>query len=135
MRPAEEIVWSGGEHPFRLDIGALRAIEQRSDAGVSVILLRLLGQQWKADDVLSVIRLGLIGGGMPETEARKTLDRALEMASLFALSLTAADVLHRFVMFDGDDKPGEAPAGTADSPTRSRTEEPAGQATSEPEQP
>lgn len=135
MRQAEEIVWAGGEHRFRLDIGALRAIEQKSDAGVSVVLLRLLGQQWKADDVLSVIRLGLVGGGMADAEARAALDRALDTASLFALSLTAADVLRRFIMFEGDDRPGEAEAGTATSPTRSPTDEPDGRPTSEPEQP
>lgn len=133
MRAAETIVWAAGEHDFRLDIGALRAIEQRCDAGVSVTLLRLLGQQWKADDVLSVIRLGLVGGGMDGDNARKLVDKALETASLFALSVTAADVLRRFVMFDGDDQPGEADAGTANSPTRSPTAEPDGPATSEPE--
>ena len=133
MRQAEEITWAGGEHPFRLDIGALRTIEQRSDAGVSVVLLRLLGQQWKADDVLTPIRLGLVGGGMSEREARSTVEKALDTTSLFALSLTAAEILRRFIMFDGDDQPGEAQAGEAISPTRSRTAEPAGQPISGPE--
>lgn len=129
MRPAETIVWPGGEHSFRLAVGEMRALEQRCDAGVVVILMRLLGQSWKIDDVVQVLRLGLIGGGMAEKEAQTTIDKALDTASLMALSVPAADVLRRFVMWEGDDQPGEAHAGKAKSPTRSKTEKPDGQAT------
>lgn len=130
MRAAETIVWPGGEHPFRLGIGELRAIEQRCDAGCVAVLMRLLGQVWKIDDVLSPIRLGLVGGGMEERAAQKAIDDALAVASPYALSVTAADILRRFVMWEGEDQPGEADAG-AESRTgnRSRTDEPDGQAT------
>ena len=127
MRGAETKVWPGGEHPFRLGIGELRALEQRCDAGCAVVLMRLLGTSWKIDDVLSPLRLGLIGGGMAAPEAQRTLDSALEVASLYALAVYAADVLRCFIMWDGDDQPGEEVAGTATSPTRSQTDEPDGQ--------
>jgi hypothetical protein len=111
VRGAETIVWPGGEHDFRLGIGELRAIEQRSDAGSSVVMMRLLTGQFKIDDVFSTLRIGLVGGGMSETEAKKTVEAALDVASPYKLSVTAADVLRRFVMWDdGDDQPGEAPA-------------------------
>lgn len=134
MRTAETIVWPGGEHNFRLGIGELRALEQRCDAGCVVVLMRLLGQTWKIDDVLSPIRLGLVGGGMDERAAQKAVDDALAVISPYALAVTSADIIRRFIMWDGDDQPGEADAG-AESQTgnRSRTEEPDGPATTEPE--
>ena len=119
MRGAETINWPGGEHEFRLGIGELRAIEQRSDAGVAVVMMRLIGQQWKIDDVVNPIRLGLIGAGMPERDAQKALESAMDVASPYALAITAAEVLRRFIMWETDDQtgdpPGESEAGTASS--------------------
>lgn len=113
MRPSEEIVWPGGEHAFRLDIGGLRAIEQKCDAGCFVVMMRLLSSQCKIDDVLAPIRIGLIGGGMSEKDAQRTLDNVLsETASPYALTVTAATILQRFLMWEGEDQPGEAKAGT-----------------------
>lgn len=118
MRGAEDIVWPGGEHPFRLGIGELRAIEQRSDAGSAVVMMRLLTGQWKIDDVFSTLRIGLVGGGMSEADAKKTIDSALESASPYKLSVTAADLIRRFIMWDeGDEQPGEPQAeATATAP-------------------
>ncbi|MGF7005796.1 gene transfer agent family protein [Aminobacter sp. BE322] len=127
MRQAEEIVWPGGEHRFRLGIGELRAIEQRSDAGCAVVMMRLLGAAWKIDDVVGPIRLGLVGGGMSEKDAQKAVEAALEVASPYALAVTAANIIRRFIMWDGDDQPGEAGAGAGNqTQTRSPTDEPDG---------
>ncbi|KPF47066.1 gene transfer agent family protein [Rhizobium sp. AAP43] len=112
MRPAIEKTWPGGEDRFRLGIGHLRAIEDRCDAGCAVVLLRLLKQQWKVDDVLAPIRQGLIGAGMSDDDARKKIDKATEAASLYALALVAADILRNFIMWEGGDQPGEGEAGT-----------------------
>lgn len=118
MRGPEEIVWPGGEHSFRLGIGELRAIEQKCDAGCSVVFGRLLGMQWKIDDVIQPIRLGLIGGGMAERDAQRVLELAMDTASLWSLGVTAAEILRRFIMWEtpdqpGGDQPGEPVAGEA----------------------
>lgn len=118
MRGSEEIVWPSGEHAFRLGIGELRAIEQKSDAGCAVIMMRLLSTAWKIDDVIQPIRLGLIGAGMAERDAQRTLETAMDTASPYALAVTAADILRRFIMWEtadqpGGDSPGEHPAGEA----------------------
>lgn len=131
MRHAEELVWAGGEHRFRLGIGELRAVEQACDAGVSVVLLRLLGQQWKVDDVLSPIRLGLIGGGMKDAEAKRLMDTVTGTNSLYELATTAADVLRRFIMWTQEDAPGEPKAGEDQTQTRSQTDAPDGQVSTE----
>jgi hypothetical protein len=113
MRGAEEIVWPGGEHSFRLGIGELRAIEQKCDAGCAVVLMRLLSSQFKIDDVYQPIRLGLIGAGMSERDAQKTLEAALDVASPYSLAIPAAEILRRFFMWETPDQPGEQEAGIA----------------------
>lgn len=128
MRQSEMIVWAGGEHAFRLGIGELRAIEQRSDAGCAVVMMRLLSSAWKVDDILNPIRLGLIGGGLSATDAQKLIDKVLdEQASLYSLAVVAADILKRFLMWeDGDDQPGELKAGQTTVSPRSQTGKPDG---------
>ena len=106
-RPSEHVTWAGGEHSFRLGIGELRAIEQRCNAGVFVVMMRLMGGQHGIDDVLQPLRLGLIGGGMPEKDAKELIDRVLDDCSPYALTIAAADVLRRFIMWEGEDAPGE----------------------------
>ena len=113
MRGAEEMVWPGGEHSFRLGIGELRAIEQKCNAGCAVVLMRLLGQQWQIDDVIGPIRLGLIGAGMAERDAQKAIEAALDVASPYELAITSAEVLRRFIMWETADQPGEPVAGIA----------------------
>ena len=134
MRGAENIVWAGGEHRFRLGIGELRAIEQASDAGVAVVFMRLIGQQWKIDDVLGPIRLGLMGAGMTESEAKATLNRVAALESPYGLAVTAAEILRRFIMWTAEDAPGEPIAGTESPlPRPYEMARPDGPATTEPE--
>jgi len=132
MRHVETLVWPGGEHGFLLGIGQLRAIEQRSDAGVAVVMMRLLGQQWKVDDVVNTIRLGLIGGGLPEKDAQQAIDTALETANLYTLAITAAEILRRFIMWESDDRPGETAAEEEVTSHPSATDAPAGQPSTAP---
>ena len=63
--------WAGGEHLFRLGWGELRSILEACDAGPFAILERLGNGAWRLDDISSVIRFGLIGGGTPPVEAAK----------------------------------------------------------------
>ena len=107
MRQGKEIVWPGGEHTFMLNIGELRALEQKTNAGAFVTMTRLLTSQWHIDDVIATIRLGLMGGGMTDAESKKTLDKALDLASPYKLAITAAEILNHSIMWDEDDAPGE----------------------------
>lgn len=135
MRGAEEIKWAGGINQFRLAIGDLRAIESRCDAGVAVVMMRLLGQQWKIDDVVQPIMLGLQGAGMSEPDAKRCIDRAHSTANMYALAITSAEILRRFIMWDPDgDVPGEPQAGAeSQTQTRSPTDAPSGRPTTEQE--
>jgi hypothetical protein len=135
---AQRFVWPAGEHDFCLRIGELRALEQRCDAGIAQILLRLMGSTFKVDDVFEVLRLGLQGGGMSERQAIKTIDLAFPHANLFGLAPTAAKVLLAFTSWpigQGEDEPDEGElkaAGEVPNPSRSEEGAPAGQTPSEP---
>lgn len=120
---SHRLIWAGGEHDFRLDIGHLRALEQRLDAGAGVILKRLMRGDWKVDDIIETLRIGLQGAGMEEREALKVIDRAFPTANLYELSVVAAHVLAQFISWrtgkDEDapeDEPGETKAATTPSP-------------------
>lgn len=132
-----KLVWPGGEHDFCFDIGHLRALEQRLDTGVAVVLLRLLKTEFKTDDIIETLRLGLQGAGMDEKAAVKTIHDSFPHANLYELAVTAARVLAMFVSWPtgkGEDEPekeddkGEAPAAS----NLSGTAEPDGQPTSAP---
>ena len=67
---ARTLVWAGGEHSFCFRIGELRALEQRRDCGIGILIKRMLSVEWYVDDILEVLRLGLIGGGLSDKDAR-----------------------------------------------------------------
>lgn len=117
--PSIDLVWAGGEHPFELRLGELRALQQHCDAGPPWVLRRLQSGQWHVDDVVQPIRLGLIGGGMAEPEARKLVDRHV-VTPLGNFVLLAVAILTPSLFGEADDPVGEAAAGRAPpSPTRS----------------
>lgn len=119
---AQRLVWPGGEHEFCLAIGELRALEQRCDAGVAQVLLRLLNGQFRIDDVIEVLRLGLQGAGMTERQALKLIERSYAQANLYDLSIIAAKVLSMFISWpvgklEDDPSQGEALAAANASPS------------------
>lgn len=120
MRPTD-ITWAGGEHPFLLTIDLLRALQQRCDAGPNWVLNRLRTGQWLVDDIVSTIRLGLEGGGMPKEQARKLVEKYVEDRPLALSVLTAQAVLMSSLFdMDEDDPVGEAPAEAETTPTHFR---------------
>ena len=136
MKDAYVRTWPGGEHPFRLGIGEWRIIEQKCNAGIMKIMMRMLSSEAYADDILVPLRAGLIGGGMSEMEAKRVIDNALDTSSLYALAVVSADVLQHFVMeMPEDQPPGEAKAGmTSPLNPRSPMGEQDGAATTHPVQ-
>ena len=132
---SKTLVWPGGEHEFLLDIGALRAIEERCKAGVSVVYERLLNGEWYVDDIIQPLRLGLIGGGLTDRQAKALIESSYDVANYYALAIPAAVVLGYFITWrtgpDEDDPVGEREgSGTTNGSDHSRTDEPAGQVSS-----
>ena len=61
--------WADGTYAFRLAWGELAKLQEACGCGPYVVLNRLLDSSWRIEDISSVIRLGLVGGGMPPADA------------------------------------------------------------------
>lgn len=115
MAQPEVILWAGGEHPFLLRIGELRAIDDRCRDGAFAAWGRLIARQPRFDDVYEVVRLGLIGGGMPAEEARALVAKVEDQHGLGEMLPTATLVLFRAFhrREEVDDAPGKRMAAEA----------------------
>lgn len=87
---------AGETHRFRLGIGDLEALQEATDTGAAEHLHRLfLGRDYTFRHVREIIRVGLIGGGMPVPHAyaiQRTLDDmpTVEAVALATLVMAAA---------------------------------------------
>lgn len=102
------LVWPGGEHPFLLRLGELRALQSQCDAGPEEIMARLAGRGWFVDDIVDALRLGLIGAGMPTDDARALVTKTLQREPLINFKPIAYTVLAASLVGVEDDPVGEA---------------------------
>lgn len=107
--------WPGGEHDFALPIGQLRAVQDACDAGPMQIYAALRNGTWRLDMPMSVIRHGLIGGGMEPQEARALVSRMFEAHPLGAFIAPAALIIGSAVVGPGDDPVGEPEGETMET--------------------
>jgi hypothetical protein len=67
--------WAGEDRPFNLSFGGLMDLEEAcGKVGFGEIYLRIARGSYFVRDVYHTIRLGLIGGGMTSTEAKRLMD-------------------------------------------------------------
>jgi hypothetical protein len=57
--------WADGEYKFRVDWKALQAIESDTNSGPMALLLDMQAGRWRVEQIASIIRHALIGGGNP----------------------------------------------------------------------
>lgn len=71
------LTWPGGEDAFGLGLGHLRALQTELKTAPEDLLRRFMLGSYYVDDILAVLRQGLIGGGMaPEVAKAKVLQLA-----------------------------------------------------------
>ena len=63
--------FGGDLHVFCLRIEELMELQEKTDVGSGMLLMRLAANQWRVEDIPAVIRLGLVGGGMDATAAAR----------------------------------------------------------------
>lgn len=115
-----QLKWAGGENDFLLHIKELRALQTATDCGPGLLFKRLGDGDWLVDDLLHVLRLGLIGGGMPEGEASKLIGDVVDNTPLLSLSTTAYLVLSNALVGEDHDQLGESsPTEEVASPSAS----------------
>lgn len=59
------------EHDFTLTDPMVAELERITGSGIGQLFLRLVASQFHLGDVLAIIRLGLIGGGMAPQRAQE----------------------------------------------------------------
>lgn len=108
--------WQGGEHAFLLRCGELRALQDNCGASPFEVSSRLFARMPKINDVLEILRLGLIGGGMDAKEAARTVATIEEQVGLGPLMLTASAVIFYSLYregageaIEGEPQPGATP--------------------------
>lgn len=78
------LAWGDGDHRFRLPIGQLRELEEKRSGGLFELFDRMVRRTCRIDDIREIIRLGLIGGGIGQTDgmnakaAMELVDRYLD---------------------------------------------------------
>lgn len=110
--------WADGDYTFRMGWGELVELQEKTDAGPYVVLRRLYDGTWKMQDIVNVIRLGLIGGGMVPVDALKLVRTYVEARPPLE-NITAATAVLAAGLMGADDEPlgeGEAPSPEAETP-------------------
>lgn len=103
-----ELIWADGEYPFRLGIGQLRELQDKTTCG-PLELFRRLGQgTWRVDDVRETLRVALIGGGMKPDDALRLVRLYVDERPLTESVLPAQAVLMMALYGNAEDQqPGE----------------------------
>lgn len=120
-RNAEATLEFGGQDRlFRLGIGRLRSLQEKTDCGPYELHRRFTSGEWKIDDVRETIRQGLIGGGLPVIDVDALLKTEFDgLPKGQFVGLANAVVLAELVGVE-DEPEGESKAGAGKKSRRSR---------------
>ena len=122
MAEPEVINWCCGEHPFRLRIGEVEALDDLTALGMLDFRWRiatgldrgsLAYSPVKVREVIECIRLGLIGGGMESGQARKLALRAFEEGEFSELVTICFTITSSCLAGKDHDTPGKPVAAEA----------------------
>ena len=70
--------WADDHHCFRLPLGQLREVQDKTGVGPMTLLRRLQAGGWMVDDPREVLRCGLIGAGMEPVQALDLVRRYVD---------------------------------------------------------
>ncbi|WP_299734652.1 gene transfer agent family protein [uncultured Roseobacter sp.] len=100
--------WPGGEHDFALNLGQLRALQDATDSGPEEVLNRLRLGNWRVNDLIDTIRLGLVGSdAMSKEDASKTVLALFDQHPKVEFKLTAIAILAAALLGVPGDPVGE----------------------------
>lgn len=75
---AVDFEWGDGPHTFRLALGQLQEVQEKTGVGPLTLLRRLDSGDWMTGDAREVLRCGLIGGGMAPLDALALVKRYVD---------------------------------------------------------
>jgi hypothetical protein len=106
--------WVDDTYAFRLGIGQWAELQEACDAGPYFILNRLQDGAWRVEDIWSVIRLGLVGGGMDPAAALKKVKLQMDKPPMQHVQYAVA-ILTAGLVGGPEEKLGEPDAGEAEN--------------------
>lgn len=93
MQTSITLAWPDQERVYHLDIPRLRELQDKRSSGPAEIARRILDQTFRVEDVSETLRLGLIGGGLPASQALVLVNRYLDQTPLLESAAAALTVL------------------------------------------
>lgn len=116
------IPWGDDEYTFRLAIKQLRQLQEVCDAGPPFIAARLRANQWRVDDIRETIRLGLIGGGMDQSQVLVKVIRFVDNVPLADNVLVAWTIINAAIYGTDEEPVGKKVEGEPTEATNSPEE-------------
>lgn len=111
-----ELEFADGAYGFRLAIGELEELQEKTGVGPYALLRRLLANDWLIADVRESIRLGLIGGGTKPIAAKKLVERYIDQRSDWLTNATLAQAIVSAALVGApEEMPGKGPEPEATS--------------------
>lgn len=104
---AVDLVWADGTHTFRLALGNLRELQEKTGCGPMELYRRVTQGTWRVDDIYETIRIGLIGGGKKPADAVRLVQRYVAERPLLESVPAAVAVLMVALHGPPEDQPGE----------------------------
>ncbi len=124
---AIELDWGDGTYTFRLGLDELEELEEKADAGIFALARKMSPdvQLARSREIREVIRLALIGGGMPAVDALRKVRRYLDERPLdesrdtaYAIVLAALARVHgKELADDPGERPAAEPTGSTSPPS------------------
>jgi hypothetical protein len=101
--------WADSTYEFALGWGELGELQDACNAGPFVVLARLASSQWRLEDVVTTIRLGLIGGGVEPPKALALVRTYVESRpqDLVLNASFARGILETSIVGAPEEPPGE----------------------------
>jgi hypothetical protein len=101
----ENVFVGEGYFDLALRIGELIILQEKTGCGPYVLANRILTGEWRVEDVIETIRLGLIGGGMDHRMAFDIVTRHITAGNIFTYASTAGEVVLAAIMGVDDEQP------------------------------
>lgn len=111
-----ELDFADGTYGFRLAIGELEELQEKTGVGPYALLRRLLSNDWRIEDVTHTLRLGLIGGGTKPIDALNLTRRYVEQRSDWVNNAMLAQAIVSAALVGApEEQPGKSDAPGAET--------------------
>ena len=119
-----EFEWADGTYRFRLSIGGIEELQEKTGCGPYFLLNRINSGSWMVGDLRETIRIGLIGGGKTPAEAMSLVKRYVDDRPLLeSLAPARAILMAKLAGAPDGEKPGKHRAARAKTdPPNSQTD-------------